>query len=72
MVKIDGAAVAKQSSRKMSGSIITGISAIIAEQEWTVMMMTDLLIAFFLGAVVGGVFGMVLMALVIGNRSDDK
>lgn len=36
----------------------------------TVMRMTDLLIAFFLGAVVGGVFGMVLMALVIGNRKE--
>lgn len=34
------------------------------------MMMTDLLIAFCLGAVVGGVFGMVLMALVIGNRKE--
>ena len=32
--------------------------------------MTDLLIAFFLGMVVGGVFGMVLMALVIGNRKE--
>lgn len=36
----------------------------------TVMRMTDLLIAFFLGAVVGGVIGMVLMALVIGNRKE--